>query len=224
MKFVALKTFKQNNHSITAMKNRIIFATILAATLWNCTDHDPVTSSTYKLDDKSVAEWRGYLKTGYFNEGTINVESENLVIKDGKVFSGSFTIPMSSIVNINLPTEELKHQLVHHLQSPDFFDMALHPNATFNIADIKPYSGSNADDVPGANYLVNGTLNILGKSNPISFPAKIDVAGSLLHAEGNVKFDRTKFGITFASDPALPAENYIEPLISIHLKLSGHKK
>lgn len=205
------------------MKNKIILAAALATFMWNCTDHDPVTSNNYKLDDKSVAEWKGYLKTGYFNAGTIAVESKNLVIQDGKVFSGSFSIPMSSIVNINLPTEELKHQLVHHLQSADFFNMALHPNATFNINDIKPYAGSHVDDVAGANYLVNGTLTILGKSNPVSFPAKIDVAGNLLFVEGNVKFDRTRFGITFAGDPNLPAENYIEPLISIHLKLSGYK-
>ena len=206
------------------MKKQIILLVAAATMLWNCTDHD-VTTTNYELDSsKSVAEWKGYLKTGYFNEGTIAVESESLIVKDGKIFSGSFDIPMSSIVNLNLPTDELKHQLVHHLQSADFFNMVVHPGASYDITSVTPYSGSNSEDIPGANYFVNGTLTILGKINVVSFPAKIVMASDKFTVEANVKFDRTKWGITYAADPALPAENYIEPLIDIHLKLEGNKK
>jgi len=115
---------------------------ITAATLfWNCTDHN-VQTSNYELDaSKSVAEWKGYLKTGYFNEGSIAVKSENLFIKDGKIAGGSFIIPLSSILNFNLPTQEVKEQLVHHLQSPDFLNMALHPDLKFEIKDITACSG-----------------------------------------------------------------------------------
>ena len=206
------------------MKKLIIILSAATFLLWNCTDHEIETSNFELIPVQSVAEWKGFLKTGYFNNGTINVFSNSLVVQNGKVTGGSFTIPLSSIVNLNLPTEELKEQLVHHLQSADFFNMALHPDISYNITNITAYSGSSPEDIQGANYLVNGTLTILGKSNPVSFPAKIVVAGNLLTVEANAKFDRTKWGITFASDPALPAENYIEPVVEIHLKLTGSKK
>lgn len=206
------------------MKKKLLLLAAVPAFLWNCTDHDLASSTKFTLNPQSVAEWKGFLKTGYFNNGTIAVESDDITVQDGRVKSGSFTIPVSSIINLNLPTEQVKEQLVHHLQSPDFFNMALHPDVTYNITDVKPYSEAKEGDVAGANYLVNGNLTILGKTNPVSFPAKIVIAGNLLSVEGNVKFDRTKWGITFATAPDLAPENYIEPMVEIHLQLSGEKK
>ena len=206
------------------MKKQMIALIAAALLLWNCKENEIETSHFELVPAQSVAEWKGFLKTGYFNNGTIDVISKSLVVQNGKVSGGSFTIPVSSIVNLNLPTEALKEQLVHHLQSADFFNMAMHPDISYSISDVTPYSGTTAEDVQGANYMVKGSLTILGKSNPVSFPAKIIVAENQLTVEANVKFDRTKWGITFASDPALPAENYIEPLVEMHLKLTGNKK
>jgi hypothetical protein len=126
--------------------------------LFNCTDHD-IETSEFVLEETSVANWKGFLKTGYFNEGTIAVKSNSITSRNGVVSGGSFTIPVSSIINLNLPTEALKEQLVHHLQSPDFFNMALHPEVKFDIKDVTPYTGSKEGDVAGANYLVNGSLD-----------------------------------------------------------------
>ena len=206
------------------MRKKILLFVASSAFLWNCTDHDLQDSARFTLNPQSVAEWKGSLKTGYFNNGTINVESDDIKVENEIVSGGSFTIPVSSIINLNLPTEQVKEQLVHHLQSPDFFNLALHPNVTYDITNISPYSDAKEGGAAGANYLVNGTLMILGKKNPVSFPAKITVAGNLLSVEANVKFDRTKWGITYASDPDLAPENYIEPLIEVHLQLSGSKK
>lgn len=206
------------------MKRKLLLLAAVPAFLWNCTDHDPASSTKFTLNPQSVAEWKGFLKTGYFNNGTIAVESDDIIVQDGKVKDGSFTIPVSSIINLNLPTEQVKEQLVHHLQSADFFNMALHPDVMYSITDVTSYSGPKEGDVAGANYLVNGNLTILGKTHPVSFPAKIVIAGNLLSVEGNVKFDRTKWGITFATAPDLAPENYIEPIVEIHLRLSGEKK
>jgi len=209
---------------LTAMKIKIIALLAMTAVLWNCDDRD-VETSVYKLNtEQSNAQWKGYLKTGYFNEGTIAVKSENLTVRDGKISGGSFTIPVSSIVNLNLPTDELKQQLVHHLQSADFFNMALHPEVKFEITDVTTYTGTSDGDIAGANYQIKGSLTILGKTNPVSFPAKVTLTGDQLMAEGKLKFDRTLWGMTYASDETLPDENKIESLIDVHLKLSGNRK
>lgn len=207
------------------MKKITLFSTVaLAATLvWNCTtDHLDPTQDAYQLDDtKSVAVWKGSLRTGYFEEGTIAVKSDQLTVLDGKVTGGSFTIPVSSIISTSLP-DSIKPVLVHHLQSVDFFDMALHPSITYTITGIVPYSGS--EGLAGANYQVTGILTMLGKTNPVSFPAKIQVVNNQLTVEATLKVDRTKWGITYSTDPTLPAERHILSDIAIHLKLAGSKK
>ncbi|MCF2446828.1 YceI family protein [Dyadobacter sp. CY345] len=205
------------------MKKKILLLTAASAFLCNCTDHDLQNPDRFSLNPQSVAEWKGFLKTGYFNNGTIKVESDDIKVENGKVTGGSFNIPVSSIINLNLPTDEIKEQLVHHLQSPDFFNMALHPNVRYEITDVLPYSATKEGDVVGANYWINGTLTILGRQNPVSFPAKIVLSGNFLSVEANLKFDRTKWGITYASDPDLAPENYIEPMIEVHLQLSASK-
>ncbi len=203
---------------------KIIIPVILAlgCFLWNCHPDTP-GADNYQLDEqKSVAEWKGYLRTGYFNEGAITVKSDRLTVEDGKVTGGSFTIPLSSIVNFNLPVDSIKHQLVHHLQSPDFFDMATHPNLTYVIASVSPYTGS--EGVPGATHLVSGELTMLGKSNPVVFPAKIVVSNGQLSVDATLKVDRTKWGMNYAADPNLPADQNILPDMDIHLKLAGKQK
>ncbi|GAB3332624.1 hypothetical protein GCM10027299_39330 [Larkinella ripae] len=111
--------------------------------------------------------------------------------------------------------------LVHHLQTANFFDIALHPSITYTITSLVPYSGS--EGLPGANYRVNGELTILGKTHPVNFPAKIQVSNRQLVVEAKLQIDRTQWGITNSSDPTLPDERYILPAIDIHLKLSGAK-
>ncbi|SDH22283.1 Polyisoprenoid-binding protein YceI [Dyadobacter soli] len=210
--------------TIQTMKKQFLTLLTLAALSTNCTDHgDPVTTTNYHLDETSVAEWKGFLQTGYFNEGSIEVESNSFVIESGKVKSGTFTLPLASIVNFNLPTDELKHQLIHHLQSADFFNMALHPIVTFEIMSVAPYSGTGAGVISGANYEVTGHLTLLGKSNPVTFPARIDINGDSFKLEAVTTFDRTLWGMNYATEPGLPDDASIKPGIEVHLKLSGNK-
>ncbi|WP_031527204.1 YceI family protein [Dyadobacter crusticola] len=197
--------------------------TIAAGLLFSCTDHE-VAQSEFQLDSSSVAEWKGYLKTGFFNEGSIAVKSESFMIAEGQVKSGSFVIPVSSIVNFNQPTEELRHALVHHLQSPDFFNMVLHPEVKFDITSVEPFTGSGEGTIGGANYKVHGNLTILGNAHPFSFPAKIEVSGDALKLEAFAPFDRTIWGMNYATEPGLPDEASIRPVIDVHLKISGHRK
>ncbi|MCF0069169.1 YceI family protein [Dyadobacter sp. CY261] len=204
------------------MKKQFLSLLTLATLFTACTDHEVPTATNYHLDETSVAEWKGYLKTGYFNEGSMEVESNSLVIEGGKVKSGSFTLPLASIVNFNLP-DEVKHQLIHHLQSADFFNMALHPNVTFEIMSVSSYSGSAAGVVSGANYEVTGHLTLLGKSNPITFPARIDLNGDSFKLEALTQFDRTLWGMNYGTEPGLPDDASIKPGIDVHLKLSGKK-
>lgn len=179
----------------------------------------------YQINSASVATWKGYLKTGYlktgyFNNGTIGVVCKDLKVQDGKVKSGSFVLPLSTIENENLPTDSLKHVLVHHLQTKDFFNMAFHPELLFEITRVDVSKG----DAAGTNFVVNGQLTMVGVTRPISFPAKITIANKNISILADIPVDRTKWGIDFATDPALPDEARIMDNIDIHLDLSGSAK
>ena len=192
---------------------------LLALGLLGSCKKDKHSTIVYELQsNESIAEWKGYLKTGYFNEGSIGVSSTTLKTVDGKVMSGSFVLPLSSLANYNLPTPEAKAQLIAHLKTVDFFNMALYPEIKFDITSITANNGE------GGNFSVTGNLSMVGKSLPVTFSAKITTANKQISIEANLKVDRTKWGITFDASPDLPDDKRIMPDIDIHLKLLGREK
>lgn len=194
---------------------------IAATTLWSACKKDPVIQQYALNTEASTATWKGYQRTGYFNEGTINVQSTSLEVKNGKVSAGSFEMPLSSLKNLNLPTDSLKGALIHHLKTADFFNMTLYPNLSFNIKSVKGYTGGTPGAVAGANYTIEGSFTMLGKAIDISFPAKIDISNKQLVLDANLKIDRTRWGMKYGAADTLPDDKHIKPEVDIHLQLSG---
>lgn len=199
------------------MSKMSMTALIAATALWSACKKDPVTQKYALTTEASTATWKGYQRTGYFNEGTVNVQSLNLEVKNGTVSAGSFEMPLSSLKNLNLPTDSLKGVLIHHLKTADFFNMALYPNLSFSIKSVKAYNGS----IPGANYTVEGSFTMLGKAVDISFPAKIDISNKQLVLDANFTIDRTRWGMMYGAADTLPDDKHIKPGVDIHLQLSG---
>lgn len=191
----------------------------LAASFLSCSDDEQQNAVyDYVIDESvSVIEWKGYHKDDSFNNGTIEVQGELRANDSGQV-SGEFTMPLSSLINLNLPTEELKEQLIHHLQSADFFDMALYPEVAFKLTSIK------ADEKGGDAYIVTGDLTFLNKTNPVTFPATITQKDSKLEIEGEASIDRLQWGMTYASDENAEDGLYIKPGLDFHIKLSAVRK
>jgi polyisoprenoid-binding protein YceI len=206
--------------TISSFLSVILFSFIILITGCEKAEHD--VKNTYQLTAESVAEWMG---AGHevAHLGSFSVNSQKVQVVNGKIKSGTFTIPIASIQNFDLPAGEVRDMLLNHLKSPDFFNLALYPEAIFTITHVTPYNGKTADAIAGANYTVTGNFTMIGKTNPISFPAKINIANNKLQAEGTFKLDRTKWGMNYAADPAL-GEHHIFPEVAIHLKLSGTKQ
>ncbi|RDV14254.1 YceI family protein [Pontibacter diazotrophicus] len=113
-----------------------VFAFSFALCFTSC-EKNEITKANYALDEKnSVVEWKGY-SPDLYHEGSFSVTSQNIEVVDGKVKGGTFTIPIATVQNFDLP-EEVKPVLLEHLKSPDFFNLALHPNATFKIINVQP--------------------------------------------------------------------------------------
>ena len=172
----------------------------------------------YSLDQAaSVIKWKGYLKDGSGNNGTINVTGELLANEKGAITGGAINMPLYSLINSNLPTDALKDQLVHHLQSPDFFNMATYPQISFQLTSLT------ADErLPGV-FRALGELTMLGKTKSVNFPVQLKLQGSQLEVTGETSIDRTQWGMNYASDERAANGMYIKPGIDVQFKLIAVK-
>jgi polyisoprenoid-binding protein YceI len=107
-------------------------------------------------------------------------------ITDGKPESakGSVEIDMKAVTSDD-------PKLTGHLQSPDFFDTAKFPTATFTLTEVK------AGGEKGATHTVVGNLDLHGVKKSISFPATVAVSADKVDLTSEFVIKRQDFGITY---------------------------
>ena len=136
------------------------------------------------LTESSIA-WEGSKPTGKHN-GTIGLSAGSIDVENGEVVGGNFTIDMASIVNTDLDPDQ-KIKLEGHLKSPDFFDVATFPTATFAITKVAKLANDE-----NATHLVYGNLKMKDAEKQIGFKANVSVDG------GNVKVTTPQFVVNRA--------------------------
>ena len=114
-----------------------------------------------------------------------------------KKFSGSIELAPNSIpdskVSIDIDTASVEAddpQLTGHLKTPDFFDVAKFPKATFASTKIEPVSGQV--------FNITGNLDLHGVKKSITFPANIQVAADSVSVNADFSINRKDFGIVYA--------------------------
>lgn len=85
-------------------------------------------------------------------------------------------------------------RLESHLKSPDFFDVATFPEATFVSTAIRAGGA-------GGTHTVEGDLTMHGRTKHLSFPATITVAADSVTARTEFTIDRRDFGIVYPGMP-----------------------
>lgn len=144
----------------------------------------------------SDVHWWGYkiAKTeSSSHDGKVNVKSGNLIVKKNKVVGGSFVLDMTTINSTDV-TGKAKERLDGHLKNGDFFEVDKFPTAEFVITSVAP----NKDKIYTS--MVTGNLTVKGKTNAISFPAKLGVSKGLASiVTDKFSFDRQKFDVAYKS-------------------------
>jgi polyisoprenoid-binding protein YceI len=84
-------------------------------------------------------------------------------------------------------------KLTGHLKSPDFFDAKRFPTAKFVSTAIK--AGADKDS-----YSITGDLTMLGKTHPVTFPAKATTADGVTTIAGDCAIKRSNWGMNYGPD------------------------
>ncbi|MEQ8324699.1 MAG: YceI family protein [Vicingaceae bacterium] len=146
-------------------------------------------ASDINLESSSV-EWAGTMVGVYTHTGTLNFTAGNLETNGNNVTGGSFTVDMASMTptddNYDPSKESTPEKLVGHLSSPDFFDVATYPTASYEI------TGSSENSIMG-------NLTLRGKTNSETVEnVSYDAANNSW--TGTMTVDRRKYDVSWDSE------------------------
>lgn len=175
------------------------------------------TLTTVSVDTTaSQVTWKGYKVTGE-HAGTINVKNGSFIYDGDALTGGSFEIDMTSIACTDLQGE-YAGKLVGHLKSADFFDVATHPTAKFEITKV--ISRGKIGD-----YKVTGNLTIKETTKEIRFNVNVDKSTGVPVATADITIDRSDFNVKYGSGSFFDnlGDKTIYDEFDLGLKLVGAK-
>ena len=182
-------------------------------------------STTYVVDTQnSVIEWIGSKPAGKHN-GTINLKSGEVAVKNDSIQSGKFVIDMNSIVVTDLKAGDGKEDLEAHLKGTGdkegedhFFNVGKFPEGMFEITTITPENRKTT---------VNGNLTLKGVTKPVSFPAALAYEGdTMMLTSDSFQINRTHWNVNYASKSIFDdlKDKFVNDEIELVVKLKATKQ
>ena len=138
-----------------------------------------------------------------------------------KQFSGTVDLlnndPVQSVVSISIDAASVvtdENDLTKHLKTPDFFDVAKYPKATFVSTKIEPSTAN------GATHSVTGNFDLHGIKKSISFPATIQITPTNVSVKAEFAINRKDFNLNYPGK----ADDLIRDGVVIKLTLNVPRK
>lgn len=161
---------------------------------------EAATGKEYAVNTaNSSIMWEGTKVTGSHN-GTIDISEGVILMEDGKLTGGTFTIDMNSIKDLDMP-EDKRANLENHLKGTvegkesDFFNAPKYPTAKFEITKATQLLNNEE-----GNYVVTGNLTLKDITKSVSFKAMVTEAnGKVMVNTPQFTIDRTEWNIKFRS-------------------------
>ena len=132
-----------------------------------------------------------------------------------KTFAGEFKVVNGQIAGngnkVVISTTSLwsdADRLTGHLKSPDFFDVAKFPTATFVTLAV---------EAKATNHLVTGNLTLHGVTKQISFPAKIEITDAAVTVTAEFFVNRSDFEMKYPGK----ADDLIRQEVVLKLKVKA---
>lgn len=132
----------------------------------------------------------------------------------GKIELAPNNIPQSAVsIDIDSASVEADDpKLTGHLKTPDFFDVAKFPKASFASTKIEPVSGDT--------FNITGNLDLHGVKKSITFPATIKASADSVSVNADFAINRKDFGIVYTGK----ADDLIRDEVVMKLALNVPRK
>ncbi|MDA3867000.1 MAG: YceI family protein [Salinivirgaceae bacterium] len=135
----------------------------------------------------SVIQWKAQLVGGETQQGILRLSESVIVVQQGRIVHGRFTINMNSLQVTNKQFEPLNNseskQILEFLAQEEYLDLENHPTARFEV--IKHFD-----------YNLKGTLVINGRKNVEYIEdVRIKEVNGEMEIHGTMSVDRHRFGI-----------------------------
>jgi polyisoprenoid-binding protein YceI len=153
------------------------------------------------IKEKSKIEWVG-AKVTRDHDGSFKNFDGYIEYSAAKPSRIAFDIDLNSIVS----DEE---KLTGHLKSPDFFDVARYPRATFVSSAIAEAPAGTTT------HSVKGTLNMHGVEKEVTIPVKTTVSKDGVRTQSDFTINRHDWGISYKG----AADDLIKDNVLIKLDL-----
>ncbi len=145
-------------------------------------------SHTYTVDtEASNIVWSGEMLGIKTHTGNLKFKEGSVEAAGEQVIGGSFVVDLTTMspTDANYDEEHTEDMLVGHLSSPDFFDVANYPEASFEV------TSANGSTLTG-NLTVRGITNEETVEN-VAFDAATKTF------TGSMTFDRKKYDVAWES-------------------------
>ena len=206
---------------------RLLLLSILTVALFTFACADPAANKTKATVGNAAPESQAAKPA---NAETLPITPENSKVEfvaakvtrshngSFKRFAGSIDIvnnrPEDSRVNIDIEANSVETDepdLTKHLQTPDFFDVAKFPKATFTSTKIEP---------AGSNYNITGNFDLHGVKKAITFPATIQVSPDRVTVTAEFSINRKDWNLTYPGK----ADDLIRDGVVIKLNVNAPRK
>lgn len=140
--------------------------------------------------------------------GKVNFKNGFLLMKNGKINGGSFTVTMNTLDVTDVPPHETtaRRNVVNHLKNEDFFDVKKYPYATLKFTKVTYKSADQLE--------IEGVLTIKGISKNIRFTASQKVN----YLEAGLEFDRFDYNIAYQG--SWVAKTFIDRKVNLNVKVA----
>lgn len=149
-----------------------------------------IADGTYGVNvapQRSHLIWRAYKLIGSGHNGKVFLKEGQISFQGGKVSGAKFTFDLNTITCDDVKKPKANQSLVGHLKSPDFFDVAKFPTATFVATSIKNRKSG---------VSLKGNLTIKGQTKEVRIK---NIALKNGRYRGVLSIDRSEYGIVYNS-------------------------
>lgn len=154
------------------------------ATTGEAVDVAAAEGTTLPIDtSRSEINWKA-AKVTRSHDGGFHSFDGTVTVAGGNVTGANLNIDLNSIWSDT-------DRLTGHLKTDDFFDVAVHPEATFEASAIAP------TDSAGATHTITGNLTMHGVTKGVTFPATINVTDGGVSATADFIINRRDWAINY---------------------------